>query len=90
MEETNYKYVEMLTEKLILKYPEPIIRYRTSDGRFFTDGSEADLHEDIISRERYYDHLMENRNWFMKLFNIKPSMSFYDEISFKAKINRRC
>lgn len=90
MEETNYKYKAMLTDKLIIKNPSTIIRYGTSDGKVFDNKHEAEMHDEVISRQRYYEYLLKERNWFMRLFNIKPSMSFYDEIALKAKLNRRC
>ncbi len=55
------------------------IIYVTSDGRKFEDKIAAEKHDKIISRQMYYEYLIKNRNWIQRLFNIKPSMKFYDE-----------
>lgn len=56
-----------------------VIVYDTIDGRKFTNKEVAESHDRIAHRQRYYNLKMENRNWFMRLFNIKPSMKSYDE-----------
>ena len=63
--------------------------YMASDGTVFKTEFEARYHEmmvcEPIKREKYYQYLMAKRNWFQRLFNIKPDMSFYDEMTFKSR-----
>lgn len=58
----------------------PKIIYRTSDGMEWNNKDVANNHERALMRKRYYENEMKNTNWFMRLFNIKPSMKFYDSI----------
>ncbi len=37
-------------------------------------------------REEYYQSKLKKRNWFQKLFNIKPDMKFYDMCNFSYRI----
>jgi hypothetical protein len=84
----NYQEFDLLSEFRIgiqLKNPaENKIKYVTSDGKVFYDELQAYLHDREVSRERYYQQMLKDRNWFQKLFNIKPSMKFYDEMASKT------
>lgn len=83
-EEDIYKYRMLLTEDLMFKKPDTRIIYKTCDGKEFYNRHEAEIHDRIASRKIYYEHLLKNRNWFMRFFNIKPSMKFYDEQCIRA------
>jgi len=73
-----YKYRMLMTEELMFKKPDMRVKYIASNGKEFYNEMEAVMYDREISRESYYNHLLKNRNWFMRLFNIKPSMDFYD------------
>lgn len=81
-QEELQKYIALSEDSLNLNFTPPKMLYKTCDGRTFENKAEAILHDKIVSRERFYNHLLENRNWFQKLFNIKPDMSFYDQSNY--------
>ena len=87
MEEKYHKMFVM--PDVAFEIPKHSIKYITSDGKSFTDKLEAEIHDDVVSRQMYFEHLMKKRNWFQRLFNIEPDMSFYDSIALKAKLNRK-
>lgn len=62
--------------------------YMASDGTNFKYEFEARHHEITVcepkKREEYYQSLLSNRNWFERLLNMKPSMKFYDKMTFKS------
>lgn len=83
--EKEYWLSEMEPIKRNVPPPAFIIDYMTIDGKKFTNKSQAIMHDEEISRKAFYDHLLKNRNWLEKLFNIKPSMEYYDRLTFTAK-----
>mgnify|MGYP003436276146 FL=1 len=85
MESKDWQYNRMLDEGLIIKYNEPKIIYVSSDGKKFEDLYYYERHEKIVSRQMYYEYLLSKRNWFMRFFNIKPSMDFYDKMTINLK-----
>ena len=48
--------------------------------------------EETIAKDRkeFYEHLLSKRNWFQKLFNIEPDMSFFDMAnhSFRSEMTK--
>lgn len=70
---------------IIIKNPNLKIKYIVMDDTSFEDKHRAIDYEEKLSRYNYYNFLLAKRNWFMKFFNIKPSMKFYDELVFKSK-----
>jgi hypothetical protein len=82
MEEDFIKH-ELLSEErlgvIIKNPPDLMINYITSDGKQFSNRAEAVRHDRVVARKHYYEHLLKNRNWLMRFFNIKPSMKFYDQ-----------
>lgn len=73
---------KMLMEQqpmIILNNPADAIEYETTDGKKFKHIELASIHQQMLDREAYYYHLMSRRNWLQRLFNIKPSMKFYDK-----------
>ena len=54
--------------------------YISSDDKEFSTEYEAMIHEKPIARARYYNKKMLNRSLIKRLFNINPSMKFYDSI----------
>lgn len=86
-EKEKYEFLREPLGKMVFQ-PTEII-YETVDGRRFKDKEEARQHSKVAGRKRHYEFLLERRNWLQKLFNIKPSMSYYDEIALIAEENER-
>lgn len=84
MEEDICKHRTLLEDDVFWKKADTRIIYETCDGKTFNNLHEAKIHDREESRKRYYEHLLKNRNWFQRFFNIKPSMEFYDRMSLKA------
>lgn len=61
------------------------VKYIDRRGNEFDNEHQAMESDRHFAREDYYNHLLANRNWFQRLFNIKPDMSFYDEMEFKSR-----
>ncbi len=75
----------MLAEPIWTVEPKTGIIWLACDGKEFTSALECDLYDKPRRRQMYYDYLLSRRNWFERLFNIKPSMKFYDIQVFKTK-----
>jgi len=89
MEKTieDYERHRMLSEEPIIRNtnaPPFIYNYMATDGKTFDNELECMMYDMEISRKRYYNHKIKTRNWFQKLFNIKPDMNFYDQMTLKS------
>lgn len=56
-------------------------KYIDSRGNEFESELLAMISDKKFAREDFFSHLMTNRNWIQKLFNLKPSMHFYDKMT---------
>ena len=71
---------EIFYRGLTIEHNPPRITYVCLDGYETEDFMVAALRDKALMRKRYYENEMKNRNWLMRLFNIKPSMKFYDSL----------
>lgn len=63
-----------------IKNPTSKIKYIDRRGNEFESELLAMISEKSAAREDYYSHLLENRNWIERFFNIKPNMDLYDSL----------
>jgi len=66
--------------KLKLKLNRSMIKWIASDGKTFYNAKICEAYDKPLRRQMMYDHLMSKRNWFERLFNMKPDMGLYDRL----------
>lgn len=76
---TNCVFTEVTFQPLDNK-----IIYVDRRGNEFESKILCRISDRAFAREDYYNYLLKNRNWFERLFNIKPSMKFYDTLIYKS------
>ena len=75
----------LLSQKgIIIENPKHKIIYKDRKGNEFDNELLAYISDSEYAREDFYNYLMSKRNWFQRLFNLKPNMRFFDEIQFKS------
>jgi hypothetical protein len=80
MEATDPLYAWHMTLLSPLVIADITIKHCTSDGKVFDNEFEAIIHDKEVCRKEYYNMLLSKRNYFQRLFNMTPSMRYYDNI----------